>query len=263
MKILDKNQIDWQNDSLHDECPSLTPYLLNDNKEAPFIIVIPGGGYSHRAYHEGEPVAEWLNENGYHAAVLRYRVAPIQDQETINNGQMAVRAVRYYAKEWGIVPEKIGVLGFSAGGHLAAMISNRFEDGDQSSDDPLYHYSSRPDFQILCYPVLSMGAYTHEGSKHNLIGPDAADFLIDHYSAEKLVTANTPPAFIWSTADDASVSVFNSLQYVQALQQYHINYDLHIYQEGRHGLGLADEHPHAYMWKDVCLNWLNQYIRAK
>ncbi|MFC4404438.1 alpha/beta hydrolase [Gracilibacillus xinjiangensis] len=261
MKLLEQNQIDWQNDSLSDECPSLTPYLLENKKDTPLIIVIPGGGYSHRAYHEGEPVAKWLNENGFHAAVLRYRVAPIYNQEVINDGQSAVRAVRYYSKAWGIEADKVGVLGFSAGGHLAAMISNSFDYGDKTHENPLYHQSSRPDFHILCYPVISMGKHTHEGSRNNLIGENPDESVMAQYSAEKLVTENTPPAFVWSTANDASVSVFNSLHYVQALQQKNIAFDLHIYQDGRHGLGLADEHPHTYMWKEVCLNWLNQYVK--
>ncbi|SER10868.1 alpha/beta hydrolase fold [Gracilibacillus ureilyticus] len=263
MKILKQSEIDWQNDSLHEKCPSLTPFLLENKKNAPFIIVIPGGGYSHRAFHEGEPVAKWLNENGFHAAVLRYQVAPIYEQEVISNGQMAVRAVRFHADNWGISPEKIGVLGFSAGGHLAAIISNLFDDGDKSSENTIMNYSSRPDFHILCYPVITMGEHTHQGSKNNLIGEQADEKLVARFSADKLVTENTPPAFIWSTANDPSVSNFNSLHYAEALQHKNIPYDLHIYQEGRHGLGLADEHPHVYMWQSVCLNWLNQYISKK
>ncbi|WP_163539267.1 alpha/beta hydrolase [Gracilibacillus sp. YIM 98692] len=258
MNIISKEEL-YNHDDLHQDCPSITPFLLH-NKHAPMVIVIPGGGYSHRAYHEGEPIAQWLNDNGYHACVLRYRVAPIEKQEPIYNGKEAIRYVRYHAENWNIPTNKIGVLGFSAGGHLAATISNKFDEGDKDANDPVRRCSSRPDFHILCYPVITMGEHTHNGSKQLLIGENPDEALMNQFSCEKLVTSNTPPAFIWTTANDQSVPVWNSLLYAQALQYHNIPYDLHVFQDGRHGLGLADEHRHTKKWKDACLSWLQHHI---
>ncbi len=262
MRIVTKDEINWENDSLHEACPSITPLLVKDDINAPLVIVIPGGGYHHRAYHEGLPVAKWLNDNGYHAVLLRYSVAPIHKQEVINDGQTAIRTVRYYLKEWGISPSKIGVLGFSAGGHLAAMISNIFDEGDSKSDNPILHFSSRPDFQILCYPVISMGEVTHKGSRENLIGRNPDENIIRKYSAELQVSRKTPPAFIWTTANDASVSMLNSLYYAEALYKHQIPCNLHVFQDGKHGLGLAEDHAHTYLWKHTCVEWLHTYIRG-
>ncbi|UOQ85779.1 alpha/beta hydrolase [Gracilibacillus salinarum] len=253
MKIIEKTLVKWDEAYLHEECPSLTPYLIDGEQDAPIIVVVPGGGYGHRAYHEGEPVAKWLNENGYHACVLRYQVAPIKDQETILQAQEAIITVKSKRKEWGLSGNnKVGVLGFSAGGHLTAVISNRYQ--------AVQNLNSRPDFQILCYPVITMGEFTHEGSRDNLLGPGAASELIDSYSCEKMVHSETPPAFIWSTANDQSVISMNSLHYADALQRYQIPYELHIYQDGRHGLGLADDHNYTKDWKNACLRWLSGYI---
>lgn len=261
MFLKTKEEINWKDDSLHEDCPSLTPYFLKDKRKAPIIVVIPGGGYGHRAYHEGVPVAEWLNKNGYHAYVLRYNVAPIKDQEVIYKSKYAIQYARYYAESKGIKGQKLGVLGFSAGGHLAAMISNDFDEAKEDSNDPVLRYTSRPDFHLLCYPVISMGDYTHEGSKNNLLGENPEEALVLNHSCERLVTSQTSPAFIWSTANDQAVPVMNSLLYAQALQEHHIEYDLHIYQDGRHGLGLADDQFHTINWKEECISWLDTYIK--
>ncbi len=261
MLIIDQKEVNWDTDALHQSCPSLTPYLLENQPNAPLVLVIPGGGYQHRAYHEGEPVAKWLNKNGYHACVIRYQVAPIKEQKSIKQGQYAIRLIRSLLMEWELSEQiKVGVLGFSAGGHLAAMISNDFDQGDPAAVEEILHFSSRPDFQILCYPVITMGEYTHQGSKENLLGVNASREFIETYSGEKIVRKDTPPAFIWTTANDQAVSAFNSLKYAEALQKREIPYELHIYQDGRHGLGLADEHPYTSDWKEACRNWLNGYI---
>ncbi|WP_058307659.1 alpha/beta hydrolase [Gracilibacillus massiliensis] len=260
MNILDKIEVNWEEDALHQNCPSITPYVLENRPDAPLVLVIPGGGYQHRAYHEGEPVAEWLNQNGYHACVLRYQVAPIQNQITIKQGQLAIQLIRSNLREWGLsCDSKVGVLGFSAGGHLAATISNHFKETSVPDDLP-NEYSSRPDFQILCYPVITMEDHTHQGSKQNLLGLNPDQKLMDQFSCEKIVHKDTPPAFIWTTANDQAVPAFNSLKYAEALQAHDIPYELHIYQDGRHGLGLADEHPNTREWKNACLDWLKGYI---
>lgn len=250
LKIVTEAEVSWKEEDIALDCPSITPYLLAEPVQAPLVIVIPGGAYQHRAYHEGEPVAKWLNQNGLHACVLRYQVAPIEKQETIKQGQSAIQKTKSELVNWGLNPDtKVGVLGFSAGGHLAATISNQ------------YIENSRPDFHILCYPVITMGEYTHEGSKGNLLGDHPSDTLVEQYSVELLVHEKTPPAFIWSTANDQSVNSLNSLHYAAALQQHEIPYELHIYQDGRHGLGLADEHPNTKDWKQAALRWLNSYIK--
>ncbi|MDX8046217.1 alpha/beta hydrolase [Gracilibacillus sp. S3-1-1] len=253
MKIIEQNTVNWEESALHTDVPSITPYLLENALHAPIILVIPGGGYGHRAYHEGEPVAKWLNENGFHACVLRYKTAPISEQETITQAQQAIVFIKQKRAEWNLHGEnKVGVLGFSAGGHLAATISNRFITERE--------VSSRPDFHILCYPVITMREFTHEGSKTNLLGEKPEQRLVDYYSCEEMVHKDTPPAFIWSTANDQAVPSFNSLQYAVALQTDQIPYELHIYQDGRHGLGLADDHPYTQDWKQACLNWMNAYV---
>ncbi|WP_369403416.1 alpha/beta hydrolase [Gracilibacillus boraciitolerans] len=159
---------------------------------------------------------------------------------------------------------KVGVLGFSAGGHLAATISNYFIEEDptvnEKKNEKNFHYSSRPDFQILCYPVITMEQHTHQGSKQNLLGENPSLELIEKYSCERMVHQDTPPAFIWTTANDQAVPAFNSLKYAEALQGNHVPYEIHIYQDGRHGLGLAEEHPYTNAWKNACLHWLNGYI---
>ncbi|ENH97272.1 Esterase/lipase-like protein [Gracilibacillus halophilus YIM-C55.5] len=262
MKVLTQEECNQEDVDVNEACPSMTTYLLSDAPNAPMIIVIPGGAYHHRAYHEGEPVAKWLNQAGYHACVLRYHVAPFHYPIQLQDGQYAIRYVRYHLPNWGISSQsKVGVLGFSAGGHLAAMLSTMFDDGIESPEDPIERQSSRPDFQILCYPVITMGEYTHEGSKQNLLGETQDASIIKQLSCENLVSDHTPPAFIWSTAEDQAVSSMNSLLYVQALQKRSIPYDLHIYQEGRHGLGLANDQHHTRTWKDACLDWMEHYIK--
>ncbi|GAA0297691.1 acetyl esterase/lipase [Gracilibacillus halotolerans] len=248
MKWIDGKDYQWESKDLNDDCPAVISYFLAESKSSPTIIVFPGGGYGHRAYHEGEPVARWLNKLGFHACVARYKVKPINKQETIQQGLKMVRFVRERMdNKHDLKNKKLGVLGFSAGGHLAAMVSNLVEPGEI-------------DFQILCYPVITMGPSTHEGSRNNLLGINATTRLIDEFSAEKLVHSETPPAFIWSTVNDSSVSVRNSLLYVESLQKYRIPYELHLFQEGRHGLGLAVDHPSAKDWTNLCAAWMQRYF---
>ena len=232
---------------VNEDCPAVVSYFLAEKQSAPVIIVFPGGGYSHRAYQEGEPTAIWLNQHDFHACDVRYKVRPIEQQETIHQGLNMIQLVKQKMSE---IPasqdQKLGVLGFSAGGHLAAMISNLAKPG-------------QIDFQILCYPVITMGTGTHEGSRVNLLGADPTKIMIDRYSADKLVHPNTPPAFIWSTVNDASVSVMNCYLYAQALQKNKIPYELHLFPDGSHGLGLADDHFAVRQWRDLCINWLTNY----
>jgi acetyl esterase/lipase len=223
------------------------------------VIVCPGGGYARRAEHEGGAVAEWLNSIGISAAVLRYRVAPYRAPAPQLDALRAVRYVRHRAAEWGVDPERIGILGFSAGGHLASSVGYLADDGDAAAPDPVERMSSRVQAAILCYPVISMSSeHTHRGSRQNLLGeaPDAE--LAARYSGEKRVHALTPPTFMWHTADDASVPVGNVLELALALRRQGIPHELHVFESGRHGLGLALDHPEAKAWTGLCAAWLRK-----
>lgn len=235
--------------------PAITPYLAEGKGNAA-VLVCPGGGYGMRAHHEGQPVAEWLNTLGISAFVLRYRVAPYKQPSALQDAQRALRTIRAHADEYGIDPERLGILGFSAGGHLASTAGVLFDQGQPEAAEPLERFSSRPDFMILCYPVISMGEVTHQGSKANLLGETPDEELVRRFSSELQVTAETPPAFLWHTSDDGSVPVENSLLFAAALRRHNIPFDLHVYAHGHHGLGLADEEPHTRGWTDACASWL-------
>ncbi|MFD0712346.1 alpha/beta hydrolase [Paenibacillus sp. GCM10027626] len=239
--------------------PAITPYLAAGGGPGA-VIVCPGGGYGMRADHEGEPIARWLNSIGIHAFVLRYRVAPYQYPCALLDVQRAVRYVRHHAGEWGIDQRKIGVLGFSAGGHLTSTAGTHYDRGDAEAADPIERQSSRPDLLMLCYPVITMKQpYTHQGSQHNLLGAEPDPAKVELLSNELQVTADTPPTFLWHTSDDEAVDVENSLQFASALRKNGVPFDLHVYEKGRHGLGLAEEDPHVASWTAVCALWLARY----
>jgi acetyl esterase/lipase len=243
-------------------CPSLTLYPVTGDGLRAAVIVCPGGGYGTRAPHEGEPIAKWLNGLGISAYVLNYRVAPYKHPVPLQDAQRAIRTVRHHAEVWGVDANRIGILGFSAGGHLAATVGTHFDAGDQSSVDPIDQQSSRPDLMVLCYPVISFGMNAHQGSRINLIGDNAAEELVHDLSNELQVTAETPPTFLWHTADDGAVSVENSLLFASSLSRHKVPFDLHVFESGRHGIGIASEHPEAYIWPDVCANWLKKQLFA-
>ncbi|RCW63741.1 alpha/beta hydrolase [Saliterribacillus persicus] len=259
MEITNRLDNEEEDRDINQDCPVLSPYLLERESKSPFILILPGGGYGHRAYHEGKPVAEWLNRNGISCAVLHYRVAPNQAPLPYDDASYAMRLVRSKAKEWKVDSDRIGILGFSAGGHLAATVSNYFDDGIKNDEDPVMRYSSRPDLHVLAYPVITMGKHTHQGSRENLLSANAIKEDIDKYSIENSVTSKTPPAFIWSTENDQAVDIENSLLYASALRNNKIPFALHIFEDGRHGLGLAEDHIEVAKWKDVCIDWLRRH----
>lgn len=239
--------------------PALTPYLLDGaGANVPAVIVLPGGGYATRAYHEGEPIAQWLNSLGLHAFVLSYRVAPYQHPAPLSDVQRALRYVRSRAEEWGIDSGRLGILGFSAGGHLASTAGTHYDAGDAAAQDPVERFSCRPDFMVLCYPVISMGEFRHDGSRTNLLGPEPSEADIRLFSNELQVTADTPPAFLWHTSDDPSVPVENALLFAGALSRCKVPFELHAFQSGSHGLGLAEEHPEAWVWPELCARWFKR-----
>lgn len=250
----------WPKTPPHDSkdgfVPSLTPYLLDGDETRGAVIVAPGGGYAGRASHEGGPVAEYFNRAGYHAFVLNYRVHPNRHPAPLSDAARSVRLVRSRAEEWHVKPDKVAVLGFSAGGHLTGSLGVLFDQGDAGSEDPVARISSRPDAIVLCYAVISAESFGHRGSFDNLLGPDATEVQRQSMSLEKLVKAETPPTFLWSTADDTAVPVENSFVFARALREKGIPFELHVFPHGPHGLGLASDDPRVSQWSALCADWL-------
>ncbi len=244
----------YQNDS-GQPVPTLTPYLM-PGSGAGAVVVLPGGGYGMKAAHEAEPVALWLNSLGISAFVLDYRVAPYRSPIPLLDARRAIQMVRSRAAEWRVDPRRVGILGFSAGGHLASTTGTHFQPlpGPQ---DAVSQFSFRPDALILCYPVISFGQYGHVGSMENLLGANPPDSLRDAFSNEKQVSAQTPPTFLWHTASDQAVPVENSLLFSRALSTCSVPFELHVFASGEHGLGLAADHPYAARWTDLCARWLD------
>ena len=227
------------------------------------VIVCPGGGYGNLAMdHEGGQIAEWLNAIGVTAFILQYRHAGTGHQHPVpmNDGQRAIRTVRARAEEWRLDPNQIGIMGFSAGGHLASTLGTHFEQGVAESPDPIDRVSSRPDFMILCYPVISlMEDYTHRGSLQNLLGSAPDESLVKHLSNEHQVTADTPPTFLFHTTEDKGVPPENSAAFYSALKRAGVPAELHIYEKGVHGVGLAKNVPGTNTWPDRCRDWMQAH----
>lgn len=243
--------------ALGQQAPGLTPCLVEGARGV--VVVLPGGGYAMRAEHEGLPVARMLNDNGISAFVLSYRVAPYRAPIPLLDARRAIRLVRHHTAQLGVAKDKIAVLGFSAGGHLAGCAA-LMEDGwpgDEASPDPVERESARPDAAILCYPVVSMGEYAHVGSRDSLLGPLADDPAARRmHSLELRAGQGAPPCFVWHTADDASVPVQNSLKLCEALAGNSTPFSLHVYPHGRHGLGLAQGEPLVGTWPEECVRFL-------
>jgi acetyl esterase/lipase len=251
------------------DIPMLTPYLPDPGKATGAAIVIcPGGGYGGLAPHEGVQYARFLNEYGIAGFVLKYRLGSggYRHPVMLQDAARAVRSVRAQAGEWKVDPKRIGIMGSSAGGHLASTLLTHFEAGKPDAADLVERQSSRPDLGILCYAVISLGQFTHQGSKHNLLGPDPSPELVRLLSNELQVTKETPPCFIWHTYEDNAVPVENSLQFAEALRKAGVPFDLHIYQKGQHGIGLGtgDWNPEKrHPWTRDCIYWLQAQGFAK
>jgi len=227
------------------DVPTLTPYLPPaENCTGAAIIVCPGGGYSHLADHEGGPVAEWLNTLGITAFVLKYRYGPrYRHPAPLRDAARAIRTLRARAAEWGIDQNRIGILGFSAGGHLASTIGTHFDSGKSDAADEIERVSSRPDLMVLIYPVISMREFTHAGSKRMLLGENPSPDLVTLLSNDEQVSKQTPPAFLVHTADDPAVPVENSLRFAAALRKAKVPVEIHVYEHGPHGFGLGGKDP--------------------
>ncbi|NUT71072.1 alpha/beta hydrolase [Pseudarthrobacter sp. C4D7] len=220
----------------------------------PAFLILPGGGYVRQADHEAEPVAEWLASLGIHAFVLRYRVAPHRHPAPLEDAKEAMLHIRNGGHGLDVDPGRVGVLGFSAGGHLAATLSTAAATGNLDLDVS----EAVPDLSVLCYLVASMTHEPHQGSVASLLGDAPPSDLLAALSAELNVTALTPPAFLWHTADDAAVPVSNSMNYARALFAAGVPAELHIFPEGRHGLGLATDQPGPAQWTALCAAWLDR-----
>ena len=223
------------------------------------VVVCPGGGYGGLALdHEGKQIAAWLNARGVAAFVLRYRLGPrYRHPAPLQDAQRAIRYVRHNAATLGIDPHRVGVWGFSAGGHLASTAGTHFDAGDPSAADPVDRPGSRPDFMILAYPVITFTeAYMHKGSRNNLLGSDPDPALVELLSNEKQVTAQTPPTFLFHTTEDSGVPPQNSISFYLALHKSGVRTEMHIYERGRHGVGLATSDPVLATWADRLADWL-------
>ena len=239
---------------------SLTVYLAPSARaNSAAVVVAPGGGYGVLASnHEGAQVAQWLNSLGVTAFVLKYRLGPRYQHPTmLTDGQQAIRTVRTRAGEWKVDPNRIGILGFSAGGHLASTVGTQLDLGDRRANDPVARASSRPDFMLLIYPVITMSdPYTHAGSRRNLLGSRPSPEFIDQLSSERQVAKDTPPTFLVHTTDDAVVPVENSLLFYRALRAAGVPAELHIYRAGPHGFGLAPDDRILAGWPKLGEAWM-------
>lgn len=239
--------------------PTLTLYRANGRGSGAGVIVAPGGGYGNLAMnHEGRQVANWLNSLGVTAFVLKYRLGPkYRHPIELGDAQRAIRLVRTRAQEYGVLADRVGIMGFSAGGHLASTAATHFDSGNASASDPIDRAGSRPDFLVLGYPVISFdSAITHAGSLRNLLGdtPDAA--LVQLLSNELQVTAQTPPAFIFHTNADTGVVAENSIRFYLALRKAKVPAELHVFETGPHGVGLAMGDPALSAWPTLLANWM-------
>jgi len=242
--------------------PALTVYLPSTpNPTRTGVVVAPGGGYLHLAMEkEGFAIARWLNQQGIAAFVLRYRLGPQYHHPTeLGDAQRAIRYVRAHASEYGIEKDRLGMWGFSAGGHLTATAGTQFDAGHSDAADPIDRESSRPQFLILAYPVITlMDPEAHTGSRKFLLGDSPDPTLVTSMSAETRVTADTPPTFLFTTTDDKTVPVMNSVMFYQALVKAGVPAEMHIFQHGAHGAGLAAANPDLSVWPSLLIKWMRE-----
>jgi len=242
------------------DMPTITVFLPRTvTPNTPAVIVCPGGGYRTLASnHEGRQVASYLNSLGVAAFVLRYRLGPRYHHPIeLGDAQRAIRYVRSHAAEWRLDPARVGILGFSAGGHLAMTASTKFDAGAMGAADPVDRAGSRPDFAVLGYPVISMTEeWTHKGSRTNLLGETYDAELAKSLSGERAVTKETPPTFIFQTNEDTSVPAENAVHYYLALRKAAVPAEIHVFEKGPHGVGLANDDAALSEWSKLLANWL-------
>ena len=248
------------------DIPTLTPYAADPAKKTgATMLILPGGGYGNLAEHEGTGYAEWFAANGIQAYVLKYRLGSngYRHPVMLNDAARALRMVRAFAKRDGLDPSRIGVIGSSAGGHLASTLATHFDPAKPEgpkldAGDAFDREGSRPDLVVLCYPVISFGEFAHAGSRRNLLGDNPPAALVQALSSELQVTRETPPTFLWHTVEDKSVPVENSLLFASALRRAGVPFSLHVYELGAHGLGLGRPGRPAPPWADQLLYWFKE-----
>lgn len=243
--------------------PTLEVYLPSKKiATGKSVVICPGGGYRGLAYDgEGTDIAKWFNSKGIAAFVLKYRVPAsksliIPHEAPLQDAKRAIRLVRSNAKKWNISKNQIGIMGFSAGGHLASTLGTHFDSEDKLPKSEIENISARPDFMILIYPVITMEAFGHEGSRENLLGKKPTEELLRYYSNELHVTDKTPPTFLLHCSDDQTVPVKNSLVFYEALQKEKVEAEMHIFPKGGHGFGLAIGKGHLENWTDNLYQWI-------
>ncbi len=243
--------------------PDIRVWLAKSSREkSPAVLVVPGGGYGGLANdHEGKQIAEFLNSKGVHAFVLKYRLGPKYNHPVPwLDASRAIRLIRSRAREWKVDPDRLGIWGFSAGGHLTSTVVTQFDKGSPDSTDPVEKQSSRPDFAVLCYPVISMEPpLAHMGSRRNLLGANPDPNLVKSLSNQNRVRPDTPPCFILHTAADAAVPVGNAIVFYQACIDKKVPAELHIFQDGPHGVGLAKGDPILRVWPELLWKWLGRH----
>lgn len=243
------------------DIPTLTAYSpAPDKRNGASMLILPGGGYEMLAPHEGVTFAEWLVAHGITCYVLQYRLGSHGYRHPImlDDAARGLRMTRAFARRDNLDTARVGIIGSSAGGHLASTLLTHFDAGQPNASDPIERESSRPDLGILCYPVISSSAFSHPGSFKNLLGENPPAELVRHLSNELHVTSDTPPTFIWHTAEDPVVPVENAFLFASALHKAGVPFDLHVYEKGRHGLGLRATNADAPPWDADCLFWLRQ-----
>jgi acetyl esterase/lipase len=252
------------------DIPTLTLYLPDPAKATgAAMVVCPGGGYAHLASHEGDIYAIWLTNQGIAAFVLKYRLGSAGYRHPVESGDAAraLRMVRARAKEWNVDPKRVGIIGSSAGGHLASTLMTHFDAGKPGDADPVEQESCRPDIAVLVYPVITMEPpFVHMGSRENLLGKNPSPELVALLSNEKQVTKAAPPCFIFHGDEDTTVPVENSLEFAAALRRAGVPCELHIYEKGKHGIGLGShqyEPEHFHPWVRDCELWLKAQGYAK
>ncbi len=240
--------------------PAIRIYLPPEDKATgTSVVVCPGGGYGHLALdHEGRQIAEWLNSRGVAAFVLRYRLGPKYHHPIeMEDAQRAMRYVRYKSADFHVAQDRIGIWGFSAGGHLASTVGTHFDNGNPAAADPIDRAGCRPDFMVLAYPVISFATeYAHKGSVTNLLGPSPDPKLLDYLSNERQVTPQTPPTFLFHTNSDKTVPAENSILFYLALRKAGVPAEIHIYERGNHGVGLAQKDPVLSTWPTRLADWM-------
>jgi acetyl esterase/lipase len=242
------------------DTPSVIVYLPETTKaNGTAIVICPGGGYGGLAMdHEGHQIARWVNSLGIAGIILQYRLGPKYHHPIpMQDAQRAIRYTRAHAKEWHVDPQRVGVLGFSAGGHLASTAGTHFDAGNSDTADAIDHLSCRPDFMILLYPVITLkGPYAHNGSRVNLLGKDANAKLVESLCNETQVTKQTPPTFLVHTTEDRGVPPENSVLFYLALRKANVPAELHVYEKGQHGLGLGPASLPYASWTKLCVSWM-------